>query len=128
MTPCLREMKGQARITSKKKSLYVTKLVVSHFSRSTSSFREARAANLIPKGLGIMSSTDDSICKMYKKNKLNERKIYERNALQKFKAKNNKDAKSSHKLTGSLQEPVPFYFNTLLDCLNKSQIHSKFYL
>ena len=54
------------KYTSKNTSLYEFRLLLSHLSRSTSSFREARAANLILKEEGTISSTDDRI---YKKNK-----------------------------------------------------------
>jgi len=66
----MRSLEGQLNITSKNESLYVIKLLPSHFSRSISSFLEARAANLIPEGKGIMSNTDDKICARNKKYEL----------------------------------------------------------
>jgi len=58
----MKSLEGQLNITSKNESLYVIKLLLSHFSRSKDSFLEARAANRIPEGKGIMSNTDAKIC------------------------------------------------------------------
>lgn len=75
-----------------------------------SSFREATAANLMPEGEGIMSNTDDRICK--KDEKLNEEEKNKTNHAKKHKhykminSKNiiSKDIRSSHKLP-------PFYLH-----------------
>lgn len=69
--------------TSKKISLYVVKLSGNHFSRSTSSCREARAASLILKGEGINSNTCDRICTTKKEYKY-ENSLTKQKELQKY--------------------------------------------